>query len=137
MAISAQSIGAVEDIVDLIQLRALVIVSSRGTVSLTELADAARLHLSRASRMCNRMVSAGLLDRAEDPSNRRQLMLTVTDQGQEIVRKVMDQRRAALEPMVTAMPPPRRTLLVALLNELVSHGPAPADPDLWFMGWST
>jgi DNA-binding MarR family transcriptional regulator len=94
VAISAHSIAAVEDIVDLTQLRALVIVSSRGTPSLSELADAVRLHLSRASRMCGRMVGGGLQDRAQDPANRRQVMLTATEQGHAIVASVIAQRSA-------------------------------------------
>jgi hypothetical protein len=49
----------------------------------------------------------------------------------------MAQRSAALEPMVAAMPPSRRALLVTLLEEFASYGPPPADSDLWLMGWST
>jgi DNA-binding MarR family transcriptional regulator len=78
-----------------------------------------------------------LLDRTQDPTNRRQLMLTATDQGHAIVAKVMALRSAALEPMVAAMPPSRRALLVTLLEEFASYGPPPADSDLWLMGWST
>jgi hypothetical protein len=64
-------------------------------------------------------------------------MLTATDQGRAIVAKVMAQRSAALEPMIAAIPPSRRALLVTLLEEFASHGPPPADSDLWFMGWPT
>jgi len=137
VAISSQSIAAVEDQVDLTQFRALVILASRGSVSLGELADAAKLHLSTASRMCDRMVVAGLMNRADDPANRRQLMLTLTDGGRRVVEDVMRQRRAALEPMLAAMPKPRRAELVTLLQEFAASAPPPAEPDLWFMGWST
>lgn len=137
VAISSQSIAAVEDEVDLTQFRALVIVASRGSVSLGELADAGALHLSTASRMCDRMVAAGLMNRADDPANRRQLILTLTDKGRRVVDDVMRQRRAALEPMLAAMPKSRRAELVTLLREFASSGPPPAESDLWFMGWST
>ena len=45
------------------------------------------LHLTRASRLCDRLVAAGLLDRADDPANRRQLTLTLTPDGERVVRR--------------------------------------------------
>lgn len=137
VAISSQSIAAVEDEVDLTQFRALVIVASRGSVSLGELAEGAGLHLSTASRMCDRMVAASLLNRADDPANRRQLVLTLTDRGRRLVEKVMHQRRTALEPMLAAMPKSRRAELVTLLQEFAALRPPPTDSDLWSMGWTT
>jgi DNA-binding MarR family transcriptional regulator len=61
----------VEDVADLTQVRALVVVASRGSVTLGELATAANLHLTRAIRLCDRMVVKGLLNRVDDPANRR------------------------------------------------------------------
>ena len=61
VAVAARSISAVEEEADLLQVRALVVIASRGPVSLGELAQAAGLHLTRASRLCDRMVQAGLI----------------------------------------------------------------------------
>ena len=61
VGLSARSIAAVEDVADVAQVRALVVISSRGSVSLGELAVAANLHLTRASRLCDRMVAQGLV----------------------------------------------------------------------------
>lgn len=137
VAISAQSIAAVEDVVDLSQLRALVVIAGRGTVSLAELAGSARLHMSRASRMCDRLVSMGLIHRADDPDDRRQLVLTLTGQGSRLVADVMQRRRAALEPVLARIPANRRSLLVSLLREFADAAGEPAESDLWFMGWAT
>lgn len=137
VAISAQSIAAVEDDVDLTQLRALVAVASRRSVSLGELADATRMHLSTASRLCDRLVNAGLMDRTDDPSNRRQLVLTLTDAGRRLVQSVMRRRRAVLAPMLGRMQPERRALLVELLHEFAAADGEPTETDLWFMGWAT
>ncbi|HEV7206038.1 MAG TPA: MarR family transcriptional regulator [Jatrophihabitans sp.] len=137
VAISAQSIAAVEDEVDLAQFRALVVMAGRGSVSLGELAVAVRLHLSTASRMCDRLVGLGLIDRTDDPHNRRQLVLTLTRKGSRLVADVMSRRRAALEPVVRRLPPDRRSQLVSVLREFSQAGDEPADTDLWFMGWAT
>lgn len=141
VAISAQSVAAVEDVADLTQVRALVVVASRGSVSLGELATATGVHLTRASRLCDRMVGKGLIDRADDPSNRRQLTLTLTPTGQQVVRTMIRRRRAAIEPILdrlsTQMTKPRRAELVAVLREFAVAAGEPSDPDLWAMGWTS
>ena len=57
----------VEDTVTLTQFRALVIIASRGPLHLAALADAMGVHPSNATRACDRLVAAGLLDRAGQP----------------------------------------------------------------------
>src|ERR1700761_9026658 len=64
VALSAQSIAAVDDLADVTQVRVLVIVASTEPVSLSVLAEGPQSHRSRAGRLCARMVSKVLLDRA-------------------------------------------------------------------------
>lgn len=137
VALSAQSVAAVEDVADVAQVRALVVISSRRSVSLGELAAAANLHLTRASRLCDRMVAAGLIHRADDPANRRQLTLTLTPDGERVVRTVMAHRRAGIKPILARLTKQRRAELVAVLQEFAAAGGEPSDPDLWAMGWTT
>ena len=138
VAVSARSLAAVaDDGIDLTQFRALVIVASRTSASLGELATAAGLNLSTASRMCDRLVGMNLLNRGEDPANRRQIELTLTSRGRGLVTRVMRRRRNALEPVLRKLTKARRALLVELLRELTAAGGEPAEQDLWAMGWTT
>jgi DNA-binding MarR family transcriptional regulator len=137
VAISVQSIAVVEGIVDVPQFRVLVIVASRGSVSLGELADAARMHLSTASRTADRLLGAGLLHRTDDPANRRQFNLTLTEEGAALVHQVLQRRRKSLEPILARMDRARRAELVTLLKEFAAAGAEPADADLWALGWTT
>ena len=141
VAVSARSIAAVEDIADLMQVRALVVITSRGSMSLSELSGAMNIHLTRASRLCDRLVVEGLVNRADDPANRRQLTLTVTPDGQQVVEKVMQRRRQAIEAILNRMnrrmTKQRRAEVVLLLQEFAAAGGEPSDPDLWAMGWTT
>lgn len=137
VALSARSIAAVDDLADVAHVRVLVIVASTEPVSLSELADAARLHLSTASRLCDRMVEDGLLDRRDDPANRRALNLRLTAKGRRVVSAMIRHRRTAITPMLRAMPAARRREMVALLGEFAEAGGEPADQDLWSMGWPT
>jgi DNA-binding MarR family transcriptional regulator len=137
VAISARSIAVIDDVVDLAQFRALVVIDSRESVSLGELAEATALHLSTASRMCDRLVTKGLLIRVDDPADRRQLVLRLTEKGRRLVQEVVRRRKAALEPLLAGLPKRRRTQLVTSLRDLAVAGGEPADSDLWFMGWPT
>ena len=78
VAISAWSVEAVADQVDLVELRILVVLATRGASSLKDLAEATRLHLSRASRACDRLVGKDLITRSDDPDDRRVLQLGLT-----------------------------------------------------------
>lgn len=141
VAVSAQSIAAVEDIADLTQIRAMVAIASRGSVSLSELSEATRIHLTRASRLCDRLVAQGLVHRADDPANRRQLALTLTPAGADVVAQVMSRRRRAIQPilqrMKKQMSEQQRSDLTALLNEFATAAGEPSGPDLWAMGWTS
>src|SRR3954468_20830448 len=85
VAISAQSMAAVGDQVDVVQLRMLVVVASRSSCTLGELARAAGLHLSTASRTGDRLVAGGLLFRTPRAADRRTLEFTLTADGEELV----------------------------------------------------
>ena len=107
IGVAARSLAAVEDTVTLTQVRALVIIASRGPLHLAALAEDMGVHPSNATRACDRLVAAGLLDRRDNPADRRHLLLTLTDAGRELVDGVMDRRRAAIGQILHRMPPER------------------------------
>jgi DNA-binding MarR family transcriptional regulator len=137
VALSAQSMAEVADIADPTQVRVLVIAASRAPISLGELADAASLTPSTASRLCERMVTRGLLDRSDDPTNRRALNLTLTKDGRIVVERMIAHRRAAIDAILTRLPRRRRLALAELLSEFNTAGGQPVEHDLWSMGWTT
>ncbi len=136
VAISVRSLAAVSAQVDIVQLRVLVVVASRGSVSLGEAADATGITLSKASRTCDRLVGMRLLARADDPSDRRTLKLTLTPAGRRIVGRVTQARRDAITPMLDAMSAEQRAVLVVALRQFTARA-EPESRDLWAMGWET
>ena len=141
VAVSAQSMAAVEDIADPTQVRALVVIASKSAVSLRELSAATNIHLTRASRLCDRLVADGLVNRADDPANRRQIALTLTTEGERVVEAVMRRRQETIQPILDRlskhMSKQRRAEVVSLLRDFAAAGGEPSDPDLWAMGWTT
>ncbi|MGI8677557.1 MAG: MarR family winged helix-turn-helix transcriptional regulator [Jatrophihabitans sp.] len=137
VGVSVQSMAAVADAVSVIQLRILTVIASRESVTLSELAAATGLHISQASRTCDRMVHDGLVGRTEDPDDRRSVRLTLTEPGQRIVGEVAASRRAALEPALRRLDADSRQALVTALEQLVTSAGEPAEADLWALGWAT
>src|SRR3954453_3184523 len=81
VAISAQSIASGLDEVDVMQFRILVVAASQGPCSLGGIAEAVGLHVSTASRACDRLTAVGLLNRSAAANDRRDLELLLTPAG--------------------------------------------------------
>jgi DNA-binding MarR family transcriptional regulator len=82
-------------------------------------------------------VAAGLVYRADDPANRRQLALTLTEAGGRVLRQVTENRRRAVEPILRALPRQRRGALIAALEDFVAASGEPAEREVWMLGWAT
>lgn len=91
--IIARSLVEVEARVTLPQLRVLVLTDDRTMLTMAEVAALLDVHPSNATRLVDRLVQGGLLHRRDDPKNRRQLRLTLTDEGKQLVQTVLDHRR--------------------------------------------
>jgi len=137
VAVSAESVAAVEEVVTLPQLRVLVLVASRTAPNLGAVAAGLRVHPSNATRAVDRMVFAGLLDRRDDPTDRRNLVLELTDEGHALLEKVMDQRRGAIAAILDRMPAGRRRSLVPVMRAFAEAGGETADEAAWSLGWTT
>lgn len=131
VAVSVRSFDAVESQVNLLELRILVVTSSLPSPSLSDVAVATGVHLSRASRSCERLVQRGLLKRRDDPSDRRQLKLSLTSAGGRVLSQVTAARRAAVTPALARMAPGRVALLGELLEELSEAAGEPASSAAW------
>jgi DNA-binding MarR family transcriptional regulator len=78
VGISAASIADVDKIVTVPQLRVLMMIATRGPMNLGSVADGLGVSAPNASRICDRLLRAGLLNRREDPADRRSVALSLT-----------------------------------------------------------
>jgi DNA-binding MarR family transcriptional regulator len=130
VGIAAASIAEVDDAVTLPQLRVLVMVSTRGPMNLAAVAAGLEVSASNASRICDRLMKARLLDRREDPTDRRNVTLTITDRGQAIFNAVTQHRRSAIERVLRNMDARQREQLVEVLDTLSTAAGEPVDENL-------
>ncbi len=137
IAVTAQSVASVEDEVTLPQLRVLVMIASRGPHNLTAVAQGLGVHASNATRTCDKLVDAGLIHRSDDPTDRRNLVLQLTQSGQQLVATMTERRRAAIAKVLAKMPSRlRHNLLPALLAFAEAADEIPLRR-AWALGWTT
>jgi DNA-binding MarR family transcriptional regulator len=97
------------------QLRALLIISREAPANLNRLAEELGAIPSSASRLCDRLVAAGLVTRRTGSVDRREVELRVSADGQRLVDRLREARVAELAAVLATMPPDgQRALLVGL-----------------------
>jgi DNA-binding MarR family transcriptional regulator len=119
-AITAESVAQVGEGVTVPQLRVLVLASQPGHLNATAVAAALDVHLSSASRICDRLVQAGLLDRRDLPEDRRNVELTLTPAGQRLLASVNDHRRDVFSRILRRMAAADRAVLAQALSEFIA-----------------
>lgn len=112
MGVAARSVQRVEDEVNSLQLRVLMLIELDGPQSPGAIATELGVHPSNATRTCDKLVQADLISRAEDPQDRRFIRLELTRRGTALVEKVIADRREALAGIL-------RELSAAQLDQVV------------------
>ncbi|MER7515534.1 MarR family transcriptional regulator [Streptomyces sp. NPDC126499] len=95
------------------QLRALRLLESEPGLNLTALAEGMDIGLPTASRLCDRLEAAGLLERVLHPHKRREVRLNLTGQGLQVLGEVAARRSHALGTVLAAMGPAEREALLS------------------------
>lgn len=135
VGVAARSLSALEPDVTLPQYRALVLLSSRGAQNVSALADALGIHPSSATRLCDRLLTKGLIDRVTSTGNRREVTLTLSADGRAFVDAVTRSRRRELRRIVGRIDPDvRRGVIDAFDAFATAAGELP--DDAWKLGWT-
>ncbi|WP_138732790.1 MarR family winged helix-turn-helix transcriptional regulator [Modestobacter excelsi] len=100
------------------QARALRVVSSGDGVRLSELAEALRIAPRSATEVADGLQERGLVERAADPTDRRAVVLTVTEAGRQVQREVDDARAADSAELFARLSAADRAELARILRAL-------------------
>lgn len=116
VAVAVRSIAAAEPEVSLAQHRIMVLVASRGSQRIGDLATALNVNSSNATRHCDRLQRAGLVERQRSTEDGRAVCVSLTAAGRERVRRVTAVRRAEIAAVLDAMPVKHREGLLEALR---------------------
>lgn len=139
VALSVRSLAAVEERVTLPQFRLLILLASHGETNLVSLSERLAVNPSTALRMVDRLVDGGFVIRRANPASRREVLLRLTEAGQQIVGEVTARRRQEITSIVTSMSQEDRAGLVKALRSFAAAGGEPSEEererDLVPLGW--
>jgi DNA-binding MarR family transcriptional regulator len=92
------------------QLAALAALEKH-TMTPSELADHEKVQPPSITRVIASLEERGLIQRMPHPTDRRQVVLTVTDQGRDVVRKLRKLREAWFAQRLRELTPAERAVL--------------------------
>ena len=103
------------------QMRALLVLEAEGEPRLRELAGRVGLDESTVSRLVDRLVAKGLVERHVGVPDRRSIGVVLTAAGREAVAELRALRRAFLTDLLSALEPTDRHELVRLFRLLADR----------------
>jgi len=112
------------DRLSVVQLRALTVLRGLGAGNLGQLASGMGVTVSTASRLVDRLVAAGLVDRQPSPRSRREVALGVTGAGTGLLQRYDDLRLLELRGLLDRLPAARRAQVLTALADFADV-PAP------------
>jgi len=134
VGLSARSLADLDSDVTLPQYRALVVLASRGPQRVVDISAELGVSSSTGTRMCERLVRKGLVRRERSDTDRREVRLTLTADGEYLVQEVTRRRRSELTRIVDTVPEVWHEPLTAALRSLaVTAGELPDSE--WWLGW--
>lgn len=134
VGIAARTIPGSEE-VTLAQFRALVLLDTHGELKAGALAELLAVEPSTTTRLCDRLVAKGLIERGSK-ANRREVRIALSEAGRALVAEATAKRRAEIRKILNRVPPEARAQLGTGLRAFrEAAGDVPAQL-AWSLGWS-
>ena len=103
VGMAVRSIAAAPIEITLPQHRALVLLATRGSQTVSALAEPLGVNPSNASRLCDRLERLGLVVRRRSDSDGRSVVISLTDAGRSLLKTVNDHRRDEVAKVLAQM----------------------------------
>ena len=132
---STRSLAEVDDSLTVTQFRTLAVLGRLGKTNLQGLADHLQVNASTAMRMVDRLVAVDLVRREENPTTRREVVLSLTPAGEQVYAKVMDKRREWVRQTVMKMPAGERKNLIKALQSFTTAAGSSLGATPGTLGW--
>jgi DNA-binding MarR family transcriptional regulator len=134
LGVVARSLAPVLEQASLPQFRVLVLLHDGGPMRSGALAEYLAVHPSTFTRMADRLVSFGWVERQEAPDNRREVHVRLTPAGAALVEQVMRRRREAIAEILDPLDRAQRRSILRGLEMLAVAAGEPALEDLATFG---
>ena len=102
------------------QLSVLMRLYHGGNSGVSEIGEQMGVTNAAASQAVDRLVHLGLIERTEDPDDRRAKRLALTQKGQALVEKGIEARSQWVEGLTNALTPEQQSLIISALTILTA-----------------
>jgi DNA-binding MarR family transcriptional regulator len=113
--------------VSLVQLRALTVIDDIDGANLIQLSDGMGVTVSTASRLVDRLVGAGLVDRRPSEVTRREISLSLTPEGRALLTRYDGLRLDELRRRLDQLPRRRQVAVINALADLLDTDVPPRE----------
>ena len=100
------------------QLNVLMRLFHRGNCGVSEIGEQLGVTNAAASQTVDHLVHLGLIERTEDPADRRAKQLALTQQGNTLIEKGIAARSKWFEDLIDAFTPAQHQLIISALTLL-------------------
>src|SRR5215475_8608555 len=103
--------------------------SQRGPLRLSDLVAAEHITQPGMTGLVARLELAGLVDRSPDPTDRRAMIVALTDAGRAFVADFHGKRAATVAPYLWSLPPASRASLIGATDALIALASQPVQEE--------
>ena len=100
------------------QISILMQLHHKGPCGMSEVSDRFDISAAAASQLVEKLVHAGYLERAEDPTDRRAKLLTLSTKGEALIQKGTEERYRWLDDLTSKLSREEQVKVVEALNIL-------------------
>src|SRR6185503_12989738 len=98
------------------QLSVLIQLHFRGVCGMSEVSERFEITPAAASQLVDKLVQSGLIQRVEDPHDRRAKLLSLTDKGRDLIQQGIEERYRWVEELAEKLSPEERVQVSEALN---------------------
>jgi DNA-binding MarR family transcriptional regulator len=98
--------------------RALVTLSGRGPITMTDFSELAGVPLSTATRMVERLIDKGLAIRSRIEDDRRVVRVELSEEGKKLNQKFVEHRHAISKAMLSPLTHGEREIFIELMSKI-------------------
>ncbi len=103
------------------KFRALVVISRLKSTITNEVAHLSSVDRTTLTRTLDQLVAAGLVLRTPSPTDRRVILLSLTEEGEQLVQRAREASHGYNDRMLRGVPDDRRIAALRLLQQVVNN----------------
>jgi DNA-binding MarR family transcriptional regulator len=106
----------------ILQIQALIFLAQNKNKknSMSDIAGFFRIELPSATSLINKLCEQKLVERKNDPDDRRLVLIVLTDEGKTLLEQAMAQRRKKMEKVLSYLSVKEKSELLTILQTLYS-----------------